>query len=563
MLRREKLGKFRTAEEPRRGQRGFSFSLRPDLLEALQSLSANSGKATTQEIGSKSNPGDDCLSTGHNGAPEEQGATRAVQLEDTLDTTREKVEVAATLHSPDDQAVLPNENPKESKRLDAAAEPLRAPESVATGERPPESRCRSASLTTDTAVGLKDMAEERQVSVRMRVLRKPKLKEKLGPISQRQAPALPAQDRALTPVVPQTWVKSRGCWYMNPEQSPDLRTPSTLAKAPGCWYFGGSGPSPLGDHSTPSAPSTLIKAKGCWYLQSGGSMASKGPQDIQEAAQALPIPLEETGTAGGSKLGGFPDISATPAPSLRSSPRTTRKRKSVTFSGACDALPAEASGSRLALGSIASPQNGPGVLTQLRCTYGCASAVRGSANSHSSDDSSCKWRVELGSGLSPISFTPIPIRFDHASEQDAMHTEDMEVDYEDGSVDDEDIGQCGEEESPCAAREGPSGGTPVNLTPQMQLPPRKCRSSIPNQRLREAAKRASTPGIIGAGTKTVGGLRRSTRQRYQPLEYWRNEHKEYSRNHSSMPTVVNVATRTPDSAWPMGKNHKTRTRRKR
>mmetsp|Transcript_30774 Transcript_30774/g.73281 ORF Transcript_30774/g.73281 Transcript_30774/m.73281 type:complete len:88 (-) Transcript_30774:1829-2092(-) len=64
MLRREKLGKFRTAEEPRRGQRGFSFSLRPDLLEALQSLSANSGKATTQEIGSKSNPGDDCLPTG-------------------------------------------------------------------------------------------------------------------------------------------------------------------------------------------------------------------------------------------------------------------------------------------------------------------------------------------------------------------------------------------------------------------------------------------------------------------------------------------------------------------
>jgi hypothetical protein len=47
------------------------------------------------------------------------------------------------------------------------------------------------------------------------------------------------------------------------------------------------------------------------------------------------------------------------------------------------------------------------------------------------------------------------------------------------------------------------------------------------------------------------GTRRSSRSRIRPLQYWRNEHKQYGREHRTMPTVVGIQTRTPNPQWPM------------
>ncbi|GFH08909.1 uncharacterized protein HaLaN_03952 [Haematococcus lacustris] len=47
------------------------------------------------------------------------------------------------------------------------------------------------------------------------------------------------------------------------------------------------------------------------------------------------------------------------------------------------------------------------------------------------------------------------------------------------------------------------------------------------------------------------GMRRSSRSRIRPLEYWRNEHKLYGRQHKTLPTVVGIETRTPNPDWPM------------
>lgn len=49
----------------------------------------------------------------------------------------------------------------------------------------------------------------------------------------------------------------------------------------------------------------------------------------------------------------------------------------------------------------------------------------------------------------------------------------------------------------------------------------------------------------------AGGVRRSSRARIRPLEYWRNEHKRYGREFKSLPTVLGIETRTPNSLWPM------------
>lgn len=45
------------------------------------------------------------------------------------------------------------------------------------------------------------------------------------------------------------------------------------------------------------------------------------------------------------------------------------------------------------------------------------------------------------------------------------------------------------------------------------------------------------------------GPRRSSRQRYRPLEFWRNERKVYGREYNSLPTVVGVEVRTPAPTW--------------
>ena len=73
------------------------------------------------------------------------------------------------------------------------------------------------------------------------------------------------------------------------------------------------------------------------------------------------------------------------------------------------------------------------------------------------------------------------------------------------------------------------------------------------------AKRKSL-AAVGAGSRhdleNENGvpIRRSTRQRTRPLEYWRGETKRYVRVHQSLPTVEIMTHRTPNPMWP---RHKT------
>jgi hypothetical protein len=45
-------------------------------------------------------------------------------------------------------------------------------------------------------------------------------------------------------------------------------------------------------------------------------------------------------------------------------------------------------------------------------------------------------------------------------------------------------------------------------------------------------------------------VRRSSRTKTRPLEYWRGESKQYSRVHQSLPTVKALALRAPNPLWP-------------
>jgi len=69
----------------------------------------------------------------------------------------------------------------------------------------------------------------------------------------------------------------------------------------------------------------------------------------------------------------------------------------------------------------------------------------------------------------------------------------------------------------------------------------------------ERRKSLSTAGLRDDLMETEDGrpLRRSTRERTKPLEYWRGETKKYSRVHQSLPTVEVVRTRTPNPVWPL------------
>ena len=54
------------------------------------------------------------------------------------------------------------------------------------------------------------------------------------------------------------------------------------------------------------------------------------------------------------------------------------------------------------------------------------------------------------------------------------------------------------------------------------------------------------------------GLRRSTRRRVKPLQYWRNEKVEYGREHKTLPTIASIALRSPDELWPAPDKRKPR-----
>ena len=72
----------------------------------------------------------------------------------------------------------------------------------------------------------------------------------------------------------------------------------------------------------------------------------------------------------------------------------------------------------------------------------------------------------------------------------------------------------------------------------------------PHQRLRNYYKNRKSLALHGLKVNEETGLRRSTRRRVKPLQYWRNEKVEYERQHRSLPTIASIALRSPDECWP-------------
>ncbi|KAL0051270.1 hypothetical protein WJX82_004530 [Trebouxia sp. C0006] len=77
--------------------------------------------------------------------------------------------------------------------------------------------------------------------------------------------------------------------------------------------------------------------------------------------------------------------------------------------------------------------------------------------------------------------------------------------------------------------------------------PKHVRKSEAHQRLKEANKQRRS--LAGEGLHGEMGVRRSSRDKHAPLEYWRNERKVYNREFRSLPTVHHYATRTPSPSW--------------
>ncbi|CAH8382520.1 unnamed protein product [Eruca vesicaria subsp. sativa] len=62
---------------------------------------------------------------------------------------------------------------------------------------------------------------------------------------------------------------------------------------------------------------------------------------------------------------------------------------------------------------------------------------------------------------------------------------------------------------------------------------------------REAKVFSRRNSLAGAGTKWENGVRRSTRIKSRPLEYWRGERFLYGRVHESLPTVIGMTYESP------------------
>ncbi|KAK1259780.1 hypothetical protein QJS04_geneDACA005530 [Acorus gramineus] len=76
--------------------------------------------------------------------------------------------------------------------------------------------------------------------------------------------------------------------------------------------------------------------------------------------------------------------------------------------------------------------------------------------------------------------------------------------------------------------------------------PSKCKNQNTSPH-RQARKKRDVPrhSLAGAGTKIESGLRRSTRIKLKPLEYWRGERLLYGRIHDSLATVIGVQYFSP------------------
>lgn len=92
-------------------------------------------------------------------------------------------------------------------------------------------------------------------------------------------------------------------------------------------------------------------------------------------------------------------------------------------------------------------------------------------------------------------------------------------------------------------------------------PPKRARNAAPKAPAFKPPRKSLSGA--GAGIDGEAGARRSTRQRYRPLEFWRNERKVYGREFKSLPTVMGVEVRTPAPMWPASaKKHRAAKHRK-
>ncbi|CAL0332374.1 unnamed protein product [Lupinus luteus] len=74
---------------------------------------------------------------------------------------------------------------------------------------------------------------------------------------------------------------------------------------------------------------------------------------------------------------------------------------------------------------------------------------------------------------------------------------------------------------------------------------RKAKLRSQKQRQSEAHKLSRRKSLAAAGTSWNTGLRRSTRNRTRPLEYWKGERAVYGRIHDSLVTVIGVKCMSP------------------
>lgn len=156
----------------------------------------------------------------------------------------------------------------------------------------------------------------------------------------------------------------------------------------------------------------------------------------------------------------------------------------------------------------------------------------------------------IGAGA-PSSMEIVPYAGDHA--------DPMEVDLGEDSAPQEDF-CC----SPDAGYVDDAFGSPVAMQEEPEeagvaraVAPRRPRGE-PHQRLRNEYKNRKSLAPHGLRVVEETGLRRSTRRRVKPLQYWRNEKVEYGREHKTLPTIASIALRSPDELWPAPDKRKPR-----
>ncbi|GAB4819138.1 hypothetical protein N2152v2_006184 [Parachlorella kessleri] len=149
----------------------------------------------------------------------------------------------------------------------------------------------------------------------------------------------------------------------------------------------------------------------------------------------------------------------------------------------------------------------------------------------------------------------------HGSPHDPAEQQEVDgMDYRDdgfdaGGFDYDDYDSDHEQEGVEAAAPQDQGDEPVVEPPETSAhaAQRQQRRRTTNfgARLRNELKRKSLGADPKTGRREVApGIRRSTRQKQSPLQWWRGETKNFSRQeHRTMPTVKNVVHKSPTTPW--------------